>query len=134
MKRRKDQQNIKTFIDEDVRIKGEISSRGSLRLDGTLDGQLDVKGELHLGPTGLIKGEARAENAYISGKIEGNIYANGKVVLNNSGQIYGDVECGVINIAEGGLMEGKTSMSKNKSTTEPAADKNNNKQAKANKA
>lgn len=131
MKRKKDLQ-IKTYIDEDVQIKGEISAQGSLRLDGSLDGQLDVKGDLHIGPTGLLKGEARAENAYISGKTEGNIYAKGKVVLNNSGQIYGDVECSVINIAEGGFIEGKTSMSKNKNTAPPAG-KNNSKQAKSSK-
>lgn len=114
MKKREAGQGIKTFIAEEVSIKGEIKSQGSIRIDGFLDGHLDVKGDLYIGNTGDVKGEVRADNVFVGGKVEGNIHASGKVDISSSGQVFGDVKCSIITIDEGGIMEGTTSMAKNK--------------------
>jgi len=109
--------NIKTFIAEGVEFKGQINSKGSLRVDGTLEGVIDVQGDLIIGPTGLLKGEVRAGNIILAGKLEGNPTASGKVEITSTGQLNGDVKCSVIIIEEGGLLEGTTKMSGNKSAS-----------------
>jgi len=109
--------NIKTFIAEGVEFKGQIQSKGSIRVDGTVDGVIDVQGDLIIGPTGLLKGEVRAGNIILAGKLEGNPTASGKVEITSTGQLSGDVKCSVIIIEEGGLLEGNTKMLGNKSTS-----------------
>jgi len=118
--------NIKTFIAEGVEFKGQIQSKGSIRVDGTVDGVIDVQGDLIIGPTGLLKGEVRAGNIILAGKLDGNPTVSGKVEITSTGQLNGDVKCSVIIIEEGGLLEGNTKMSGNKSTSiieKSAADK-----------
>ena len=52
-------------------INGDIISNGDLRIDGTLIGNLTVKGKVVIGETGKIKGEISCKNSDISGTVEG---------------------------------------------------------------
>jgi len=54
-------------------INGDIKSTGDLRIDGTLIGNLNVKGKVVVGETGKIKGELLCRNSDISGVVEGKI-------------------------------------------------------------
>ncbi len=111
-------QNIKSFIAEGVELKGQLFSTGSIRVDGVIDGELDVKGDLVVGNTGVIKGEVKVENIMLSGKLEGNLAASGKVEISSSGQMIGDVKCHVFTIEEGGVIDGTTKMSHVTNTVE----------------
>lgn len=110
-----DNQNLKSFISDGVEIKGELLSQQSIKIDGTVDGKLEVKGSLVLGKTALIKGEIKVQNLILAGKIEGNIYASEKVDVMSTGQINGDVQCKVLTIEEGGILEGNSRMVKQES-------------------
>ena len=50
-------------------INGDINSNGDLRIDGTLIGNLTVKGKVVVGETGKIKGEITCKNSDILGPI-----------------------------------------------------------------
>ncbi|MEA1961550.1 MAG: polymer-forming cytoskeletal protein [Bacillota bacterium] len=117
MRKKEDNQNIKSFIAEGVEIQGKMHSNGSLRIDGTVDGEIDVKGELFVGNTGKIKGEVKVDNVTMAGKLEGNLAATGKIEITSTGQVFGDIRCSVITIDEGGILEGTSSMAKAKQET-----------------
>jgi cytoskeletal protein CcmA (bactofilin family) len=119
---KKDQQidNIKSFIAEGVEIKGQIISTGSLRVDGSIDGGIEVQGDLIIGATGLVKGEVKAVNLVLAGMLEGNLAVSGKLEITSTGKLKGDVQCRVFTIEEGGILDGNSRMSGNKTDSETA--------------
>ena len=54
-KRAREYANIESVISEGVEIKGDITSQSSVRLDGKVDGKIQIKGDLIVGE-GYIKG------------------------------------------------------------------------------
>ncbi len=115
---KKDQRNdnVKSFIAEGVEIRGQIQSKGSLRVDGGIDGGIDVQGDLIIGATGILKGEVKAVNIILAGKLDGNLVASGKLEITSTGKIMGDVQCSVFTIEEGGILDGNSKMSGTKPT------------------
>lgn len=105
-------QDIESVISTGVEIKGEINSKGSLRIDGKVEGKLDILGDIVLGEKGYINGEIKTENIILAGKIEGNVYAKNRLEIAASGTLYGDITCNTLVVEEGGILEGKTKMTK----------------------
>lgn len=110
--------NIESLISQGVEIKGEINSPGSIRIDGVVEGQLFVKGDLIVGEKGFIKGEVKVENLILAGKIEGNIEARGRFEIKSTGMMSGEASCSTISIEEGAYLEGTSRMSKGKEKLE----------------
>lgn len=114
MKKRRDNnyQNIESIISTGVEIKGEINSKGSIRIDGNVEGKINVQGDVILGEKGHIKGEIKAENMILAGKVEGNINTKGRLEISSTGVLLGDIMCSVLTIEEGGILDGNTKMAK----------------------
>ncbi len=113
LKKRNDKhQNIESFVANGVEFKGELNSKGSIRLDGLIEGKLNIQGDLILGERGLIKGEVKVENMILAGKVEGNINTKGRLEITPTGALLGDVICSVLTIEEGGILDGNSKMIK----------------------
>ncbi len=110
--------NIESLISQGVEIKGEIKSPGSIRIDGMVEGKIFVKGDLIVGDKGFIKGEVKADNLVLAGKIEGNIEAKGRFEIKATGMMSGEASCGSISIEEGAYLEGTSRMNKSKDKLE----------------
>lgn len=111
-KRLEKHQNIESFIANGVELKGELNSKGSIRLDGLVEGKINIQGDLIVGEKGFIKGEVRAESMVLAGKVEGNINTKGRLEITASGSLLGDVVCSVLIIQEGATLDGHSKMSK----------------------
>lgn len=101
---------LDTVIGPESNVKGDVQVSGSLRLDGTVDGRLDVSETLVTGPKSLLKGEARCRDAVVGGRIEGSIHAAEAVELQTGAQLFGDVTCKELVIQRGCLFQGNCSM------------------------
>ena len=58
---------IKTIIDKDTHIVGNINGDGSLRVDGTVDGDITLDGCVFIGESGRVNGSITADELTISG-------------------------------------------------------------------
>lgn len=114
MLRKKDNsfQNIDSVIASGVSIKGNITAEGSMRIDGYIEGKIDIKGDLVMGAKGHIKGEVQSENLMLAGRVEGSIYTRQRCHINESGVLIGDLACSVLSIDEGGILNGSSKMNK----------------------
>lgn len=110
LKRKQSFDNIESLLSPGVEINGSIFSQGSLRIDGKVEGKVNIKGDLVIGEQGHIKGEVRAANLQLAGRIEGNAVINGRFDLTSTGVMNGDVQCSILTIDEGGKLNGNTSM------------------------
>lgn len=100
-----------TIIGEDTRIKGELEANGNVRLDGMVEGQIAIAGDLFLGERGKVLGNIQAQNVLLSGKVEGDIKTKGRIEIMPSGYVQGDVTCEALIIDEGGILQGRSIMS-----------------------
>ena len=106
-------------------ITGDINTNGDVRVDGTLNGKLIVKGKLVLGNTGVIDGEVSCQNADISGGIKGKITVSELLSLKGTARINGDIVTNKLAIEPGANFTGSCSMGGvvkeiKHATTEPA--------------
>ena len=94
-------------------IKGEVSSTGDIRVDGTLTGQVYCKGKIVVGDTGTLEGEVKCQNADLSGKISGTIEVAELLTLKASARLSGDIITRKLAIEPGAVFNGTCSMEKN---------------------
>jgi len=92
-------------------IKGDISSNGDIRIDGSLKGNLLTKGKLVIGDTGRIKGEVRCKNSDIAGEIEGKIFVSELLTLKATARVLGDIQSSKLAIEPGCVFTGTCNMS-----------------------
>ena len=96
------------FLGDGVTFKGSISVPQKLVIHGTVEGDLESR-ELFVGPTGVIKGNVRVDEADVLGKIFKNIEAKTCLRLGKTGQIEGKAVYGEIEIEKGGVLSGEIS-------------------------
>ena len=97
-------------IAKDTMIKGDIKSDGDIRIDGSLEGNLECKGRVVLGPDARVKGTVRCRLADIMGNLEGEIFASELMTLKNTAVINGDLTMGKLSVEPGAQFTGKCSM------------------------
>ena len=91
-------------------ITGDINTNGDVRVDGTLNGKLNVKGKLVLGTTGSVEGEVICQNADISGAIKGKLNVSELLSLKSTAKINGDIITNKLAIEPGANFTGSCSM------------------------
>ena len=91
-------------------IKGDITTEGDLRIDGTLIGSINTKGRLVLGETGLVEGEVVCQNALIAVTIKEKIQVHELLSLKSSANLFGDIITNKLAIEPGANFTGSCSM------------------------
>jgi cytoskeletal protein CcmA (bactofilin family) len=99
-----------TIISNGVKIEGKVNSTGSIRVDGTLTGDLNAKGNVTVGEQGKINGEIVANIVTIGGNVVGTVNAKEKLVLETKCVLKGDIITKVLVIEAGAKFDGKSNM------------------------
>ena len=95
-----------TLISEGCRITGVITGNCDFQVNGEVEGDCEIDSTLMLAKSALWKGTIRAANVIISGHVEGDILASGRVEITDTAKITGTVSGGAIAVAEGAVVEG----------------------------
>jgi len=112
----KGSRKLETIVGCDTRIVGKISVKGTIRIDGIVEG--DVQADwVVVGETGNIRGNTRTRGMVVGGSIEGNIEATESVELKEKATMVGEIHAPRLGISEGAVFDGRTRM---KSDMEPA--------------
>jgi cytoskeletal protein CcmA (bactofilin family) len=95
-----------TLISEGCKITGVITGNCDFQVNGEVEGDCEINSTLMLARGGLWKGTIRAENVIVSGHVEGDILASGRVEITDTAKITGTVSAQAIAVAEGAVVEG----------------------------
>jgi cytoskeletal protein CcmA (bactofilin family) len=98
------------FIGKGVAFKGVITYSGTVRIDGTLDGEIHTDGGLIVGPEAVITATITAETVTCEGTITGDVHAGERVTLLAPAVIQGSLKTPVLSIEEGVRMNGTLEM------------------------
>jgi cytoskeletal protein CcmA (bactofilin family) len=111
-------------ISQGIRIKGEITGKEDLFVDGTVEGKLDFgSASVTVGPNGKVKADISAREVIVRGTVDGKIEGTEKVQLWNSGRVTGEVRTQRLAIEDGALLRGKVEAGKAQSRAAEAKPK-----------
>jgi cytoskeletal protein CcmA (bactofilin family) len=91
-------------------VKGEIQVNGDFRIDGTLNGSIQCKGKIVVGPTGRIDGEIQCQNADFSGEVTATVKVAELLTLKETARFSGDITTGKLAIEPGAKFSGTCAM------------------------
>ncbi|KAA0224266.1 polymer-forming cytoskeletal protein [candidate division KSB1 bacterium] len=103
--------DLNTIIGKGALIEGTIKVQNSMRLDGKVSGHILTTDSLVVGKEGEVTGEVRTKNAIIGGRLNGQIFASGKVVLEARATLAGDIKTAKLTISDGARFDGNVAMS-----------------------
>jgi cytoskeletal protein CcmA (bactofilin family) len=79
-------------------ITGNIESKGDIRIDGILKGNLTCKAKILIGPEGVVEGDVSGQMADILGTVHGRIKMSGLLHLHGKACVEGDIHAAQLQI------------------------------------
>jgi cytoskeletal protein CcmA (bactofilin family) len=76
-------------------------------VDGRFEGTIGVEGRVVVGAGGDVRGDVKARQVVVSGRVEGQVVATERSELTSTAVVEGSVQAPKIVIAEGARLEGK---------------------------
>jgi len=104
-KREFEEDKITGFFDKDTEFKGELSFKGSFRIDGRFKGKIDSDSMLVVGESGKVDADIRIGYMVIDGEVKGNIQATERVEIHSNGRVMGTITSPKLVIEEGAYLE-----------------------------
>jgi len=105
----KGSRKLETIVGNDTRIAGKASVKGTIRVDGIVEG--DVQADwVVVGETGKILGNTRTRGMVVGGSVEGNIDATETVELREKATMVGEIHAPKLAISEGAVFDGRARM------------------------
>ncbi|HEU4321668.1 MAG TPA: polymer-forming cytoskeletal protein [Roseiflexaceae bacterium] len=102
-----------TVIGANTSFVGTMKSDGNIRIDGSVEGDIEVLGNLIIGETGRVIATVKAQNVHISGAVKGEITAVEQLEISPTGKVWGDITTAALHIEPGGLFRGQSAMTTN---------------------
>ena len=110
----KNTEKLESFVGVNSQFKGDIKTKGTLRIDGEVEGNVEVDW-LILGETAHLKGDAAARGIIVGGRVEGNISAKEIIEIKSKGHVMGEITTSKLSVTEGAIFEGRSSMHREES-------------------
>ena len=101
---------VETVVGPSVRVEGDFASEGNIIVKGIVSGSVKTSKLLTVEKGASIFANVRAGNAVISGSIRGNVKISDRLDLAETAQVAGDIDCRVLSVAPGALIQGKVIM------------------------
>lgn len=101
-----------TIIGEDAVLESAVfKSSGTVRIDGTYKGKLEINGDLIVDSKGVIDGTIDAYHALIAGRVSGDIRCTDEIHLASTANVKGNIYCTNLIVDDGALFNGSSTMS-----------------------
>lgn len=99
-----------TVIGKGITVKGELFGEEDVKIEGRVEGKIQLTKNLLVGQTGVIEADVEAENINIGGTVTGNLMAQNRVEIVASGKMTGDIKAPRVVVAEGAHFKGNVDM------------------------
>ena len=72
-------------------VEGTLRCENDLRVDGVIKGKLHCQSKVIIGPTGMVEGEIRCQNAVIEGRFKGILQVNELLNIRETADVEGEI-------------------------------------------
>jgi cytoskeletal protein CcmA (bactofilin family) len=84
--------SLRTTLSSGVSIKGTVTFRSELEIDGEVEGTIQSFGRLTVGRNGHVKGDIQTRSVTVHGTVDGNLSVGEKCELRSGCTLRGDIE------------------------------------------
>lgn len=100
-------------ITSSLLIKGEVTGREDLYIDGEVQGAIRVtEGRVTIGPHGKISADVDAREIVVRGKVKGALRGRDRVEVGSTGEVNGDIATARIAIGDGAHVRSKVEITR----------------------
>ena len=97
-------------IDKNTVLKGAINAKTDIRIDGTLEGEVETVGRVIIGKDAVVNGKVLCANADIEGVFKGNLTVSGSLSLKAGSNVEGEVFIQKLIVESGATFNANCSM------------------------
>ncbi|HEY9075427.1 MAG TPA: polymer-forming cytoskeletal protein [Anaerolineaceae bacterium] len=103
-------ERVTSVLGPGINWQGNLRGSGGIRIEGTFEGELVIRGLVVVGDTGRVTcPNLQANTVIVAGAVNGNISAE-KLEIRSSGRVWGDVVVVSLSTEEGAFLRGQVRM------------------------
>ena len=91
-------------------VHGDLDSNGTVKVEGTVDGNVATRAQILVAKGGVVQGDLEAREAIVGGTVTGSIRALERVEIQTGAAVDGDITTRRIMVAEGASLNGLVRM------------------------
>jgi cytoskeletal protein CcmA (bactofilin family) len=101
---------IESLIGEHTSFEGTLKTEGSVRLLGSIQGEIESKSTIIVEEKAHVTARLTAQQVMIAGQLDGQIYCEGRVEIRPTGRVTGEINAGALIVQEGAYFDGNSRM------------------------
>lgn len=113
---------IETVISDGITIKGDIIGNGAIRIDGKVEGNVELNKGVVLGEKAEIIGKVKSNEVVVYGKLIGDLECK-ELYIKSTGKIDGNILAHAFSVDMGGKYNGNLKMTTNEINLNEKIDK-----------
>ena len=117
--------DVESFIGERTAVDGKFKSEASIRIQGTVKGEIESGNDILVEESATVTAKMTAATITVAGQLNGQIYCSWRLEIRPSGRVTGEVNAETLVMQEGAFFEGQLHMGKaatsEQEAQEPAA-------------
>ncbi len=103
-------ERVTSVLGPGINWQGNLRGSGGVRIEGTFEGEIQIRGLVVIGETGRVTCEnLQANTVVVAGIVRGNILAE-KLEIRSTGRVWGDVTEVAFATEEGAFLRGSVRM------------------------
>ena len=103
-------ERVTSVLGPGINWQGNLRGAGGVRIEGTFEGEISVRGLIVVGETGRVTCETlKANTVIVAGAVRGNVMAE-KLEIRSTGRVWGDVTVVAFATEEGAFLRGQVRM------------------------
>ena len=102
-----------SLIGAGTALKGDITSNGDIRIDGTLDGNIHSTAKVVIGANGVVNGDINGQQADIMGRVTGSVKVKDLLQLKGGSNVAGNLSAAKLQIEPTANFNGECHMAQN---------------------
>jgi cytoskeletal protein CcmA (bactofilin family) len=91
-------------------LAGRLVFEGDVRVQGTMEGETTLSGDLQVDTHGTVKARVQARNVNVRGTLEGEVTARERLLISGTGNVSGTVKVARLAVEDGALLNGTITM------------------------
>ncbi len=104
--------HVTAILDKGTFFEGKLSFEGTVQIGGSFKGEIFTNDTLIINESANVAAQIEADTIVLSGRVEGNLFARKRVIMNPPAVFKGTVTSPSLRIDEGVVFEGASYMPK----------------------
>ena len=100
---------ISGLIDQGTELNGDLTFKGTFRIEGNFKGTIHSDSLLIIGERGKVEADIKVGQIVINGEIKGNIQGIERVEIHSKGRVFGTIQTPKLIVEEGAYLEASCS-------------------------